>query len=66
MKTNQDGLYTIPSLNPGHYLINVRRAGFKSVTLTEVELNIQDNVVRNFALQVGSVSETVTVNGGSD
>src|SRR5580704_3515389 len=27
VKTNQDGLYTIPSLNPGHYLMNVRRAG---------------------------------------
>lgn len=63
VKTNQDGLYTIPSLPPGHYLINVRKAGFKSVTVTEVELNIQDNVVRNFGLQVGSIAETVTVNG---
>src|SRR5258706_12304066 len=62
-KTNQDGLYTIPSLHPGHYLINVRRAGFKSVTVTELTLNVQDNVVRNFALQVGSVAETVTVRG---
>jgi hypothetical protein len=61
VKTNRDGLYTIPSLQPGHYLINVRKPGFKSVTVTEVELNIQDNVVRNFALQVGSVSETVTI-----
>src|SRR6267378_1370470 len=63
VKTNQDGLYTIPSLHPGHYLINVRKAGFKSVTVTELELNIQDNVVRNFALQVGSIAETVTVDG---
>jgi hypothetical protein len=63
VKTNSDGLYTIPSLHPGHYLINVRRPGFKSVTVTELTLNVQDNVVRNFALQVGSVSETVTING---
>src|SRR5467141_1727834 len=63
VKTNQDGLYTIPSLHPGHYLINVRKAGFKSVTVTELEINIQDNVVRNFALQVGSIAETVTVDG---
>jgi hypothetical protein len=61
VKTNSDGLYTIPSLHPGHYLINVRRPGFKSVTVTELTLNVQDNVVRNFALQVGSVSETVTI-----
>jgi protocatechuate 3,4-dioxygenase beta subunit len=63
VKTNEDGLYTIPSLRPGHYRVNVRRPGFKSVTVTEVELNIQDNVVWNFALQVGSITETVTVNG---
>jgi Carboxypeptidase regulatory-like domain/TonB-dependent Receptor Plug Domain len=61
VKTNGDGLYTIPSLHPGHYLISVRKPGFKSVTVTELELNIQDNVVRNFALQVGSISETVTI-----
>src|SRR6267378_308043 len=61
VKTNQDGLYTIPSLHPGHYLISARKPGFKSVTVTEVELNIQDNVVRNFALQVGSIAETVTI-----
>src|SRR6266403_3228411 len=61
VKTNQDGLYTIPSLHPGHYLINVRKAGFKSVTVTELTLNVQDNVVRNFSLQVGSIAETVTV-----
>jgi len=65
VKTNQDGLYTIPSLHPGHYLINVRKPGFKSVTVTQLELNIQDNVVRNFALQVGSIAETVTITADS-
>lgn len=62
-RTNQDGLYSIPSLHPGQYLINVRKPGFKSVTVTELTLNVQDNVVRNFALQIGSVSETVTITG---
>src|SRR5437773_7499284 len=60
VKTNRDGLYTIPSLHPGHYLISVRKTGFKSVTVTQLDLNIQDNVVRNFALQVGSRSEEHT------
>jgi hypothetical protein len=61
VKTNRDGLYTIPSLHPGQYLVNVRKPGFKSVTVTQLTLNVQDNVVRNFALQLGSVSETVTI-----
>jgi hypothetical protein len=61
VRTNQDGLYTIPSLHPGHYLISARKPGFKTVTVTQLELNVQDNVVRNFALQVGSIAETVTI-----
>src|ERR1043166_2170297 len=32
VKTNADGLYNVPSLHPGHYLISVRKVGFKSVT----------------------------------
>jgi hypothetical protein len=59
--TNGDGLYTIPSLHPGHYVISVRKAGFKTVSVTQLDLNVQDNVVRNFMLQVGSSSESVTV-----
>jgi len=59
--TNSDGLYTIPSLHPGHYLISVRKPGFKTITVTELTLNVQDNVVRNFQLQVGSISESITV-----
>ncbi len=59
--TNSEGLYSIPSLHPGHYLISVRKPGFKTVTLTELTLNVQDNVVRNFQLQLGAISESMTV-----
>ena len=59
--TNTDGLYTVPSLHPGHYVISVRKPGFRSVSATGLELNVQDNVARNFSLQVGSAAESVTV-----
>src|SRR6185437_9552261 len=59
--TNADGLYTVPSLHPGHYVISVRKPGFRSVSATGLELNVQDNVARNFSLQVGSAAESVTV-----
>jgi hypothetical protein len=59
--TNNDGLYRIPSLHPGHYVISVRKTGFKTVSVTQVDVNVQDNVVRNFVLQVGSSAESVTV-----
>jgi hypothetical protein len=63
--TNSDGLYSIPSLRPGHYVISVRKQGFKTVSVTELTLNIQDNVVRNFQLQVGAASESITITADS-
>jgi protocatechuate 3,4-dioxygenase beta subunit len=64
--TNSDGLYTVPSLRPGHYVISVRKPGFKTVSVTQVDLNVQDNVVRNFILQIGSSSESITVTAESE
>ena len=61
VKTNQDGLYTFPSLRPGRYQISARKPGFKTFTVTQFSLNAQDNVSRDFVLQVGSTSENVTV-----
>jgi len=61
--TNQEGFYLLPALKPGRYLIVVSKQGFKTVTLKDITLNVQDNISRNFGLEVGSVSESVTVNG---
>jgi hypothetical protein len=63
--TNAEGLYAIHSLAPGHYVISVHKQGFKTVSLTGLNLNVQDNVVRNFTLQVGAVSESITINAES-
>ncbi len=60
-KTNQDGLYTFPSLRPGRYQLSAHRTGFKTVTVTQFTLNAQDHVSRDFVLQVGSAGESVTV-----
>ena len=59
--TNQEGFYLLPALKPGRYLIVVMKQGFKTVTLKDITLNVQDNISRNFSLQVGSASESVTV-----
>ena len=59
--TNQEGFYLLPALKPGRYLMVVTKQGFRTVTLKDIILNVQDNVVRNFQLQVGSISESMTV-----
>ena len=43
----------------------VSKDGFKQVMQADVVLQIQDVLSLNFGLQVGSVSETVTVTGGA-
>lgn len=59
--TNHDGIYVIPSLKPGRYRLTVTRQGFKQVVVTDVILNVQDTISRNFNLDPGAVSESVTV-----
>jgi hypothetical protein len=60
-KTNGAGIYVFTSLPPGHYHLEVEKPGFKAIAIKDIELHVQDKVERNFALEIGSVSETVTV-----
>src|SRR5229473_2631855 len=64
-KTNNAGVYNVPSVKPGHYRILVTKPGFKQIDLRDVTLNVQDSVNRNFTLDLGGVSETVIVNAGN-
>src|SRR6201987_562790 len=65
VKTNGEGIYVISSLNPGNYLMNVNKDGFRAVTVTGITLNVQENLSRNFVLQVGSTAKSVTVTAES-
>jgi hypothetical protein len=64
VNTNNTGLYTFPSVRPGRYRMEVTAAGFKVVNVTGITVNVQDHLEQNFKLAVGSVSESVTVEGG--
>src|SRR6266852_6577328 len=62
--TNDQGIYRVPSLQPGIYRMTVDKDGFKSIVKSGVELHVQDVASINFELQIGSVNETVTVQAG--
>jgi hypothetical protein len=64
-KTNGAGIYFFTGLMPGHYHVMVRKPGFKEIAIKEFELYVQDKLEQNFALEMGSVSETVTVEGNT-
>ncbi len=65
VKTNGEGVYALPSLNPGNYVMTVNKTGFRTVSVTGMTLNVQENLSRNFTLQVGSTAESVTVTAES-
>jgi Carboxypeptidase regulatory-like domain len=62
--SNAVGLFDFPALPPGRYTITTELAGFKTAT-SEVELQVQQTVRVNFALELGTLEETATVTGVS-
>jgi hypothetical protein len=65
-KTNGEGIYVFASVQPGLYSIAVGSTGFKTLIKENLVLHTQDEVAENFALGLGSVSESVTVNGNAE
>lgn len=63
--TTATGLYTIPNLPPGRYRVTVRKDGFRTIIKPDVVLNVQDFAALNFSLSLGSVLQSVTVEGGT-
>ncbi len=63
--TNDAGIYVFPSVHPGQYQVSVQKQGFKQIDLLGLIVNVQDHIEQNFRLDVGSVSESVTVEGGA-
>jgi hypothetical protein len=59
--TNGAGIYFFTGLLPGHYHLMIHKPGFKEIAVKEFELHVQDKLEQNFSLEIGSISETVTV-----
>src|SRR5712692_6205303 len=60
-----EGAYTIPFLKPGVYTVSAELAGFKKVTQPNVHLEVGQTATLNFQLQLGAVSEQLTVTAES-
>ncbi len=62
-KSNEFGLYTIALLPPGRYRTVIQQGGFRAVERKGLTLHVDEKAQIDFALEVGSVNETVTVQG---
>src|SRR5687767_11795037 len=60
-KTNDDGFYSAPGVPPGVYTISTSPTGFKKTVASGVQLHVSENLTVNLDLQVGQVTEIVTV-----
>ena len=59
--TNDDGFYGAPTLPAGRYTVTASASGFKKNVAEAVEVHVNENKVVNLDLQVGQVTETLTV-----
>jgi hypothetical protein len=64
--TNDSGLYAFTALPVGNYTITVEKQGFKTLQQTKNALQVGEPLTVDVALEVGAVSETVTVIGGTE
>ena len=63
--TDTDGEYTAPSLPPGRYTIVAEIPGFKSVTMPDVALGVDQRLRMDMKLEVGALTESITIEGTS-
>ncbi len=61
ISTNNTGEYVAPLLPVGHYTVTIEAPGFKKFTQTAIELNVNDRLTVDAALQTGNATETVNV-----
>src|SRR5580704_17503648 len=59
------GFYTIPSLAPGDYLVNVKKEGFRTTEFKRLSLSVAQALLLNVGLPLGTVQQSVEVSDES-
>jgi hypothetical protein len=63
--TDTAGEFTVPSIPTGAYSVSAELQGFKTVMVPNLRLGVDQRLRVNVKLEVGAVSETITVVGSS-
>src|ERR1700746_1371639 len=63
--TSASGFYSIPNLVPAAYTIKFEKQGFTSVDIKSATLTTAQVLTLNASLKLGSVKETIEVNGAA-
>ena len=62
-RTNHSGLYTAPSVKPGHYTATVSAPGFEKEIVEHLVVEVAAKLSFDYVLHAGAVSQTVSVDG---
>ncbi len=61
--TNEQGIYTIPGLDPGVYTVTVTASGFQTVRRSEIVLQVAQKLSLPITMEGGAVTQEITVVG---
>ncbi len=64
--TNDGGVYRIPSVQNGVYVITVTANGFKTSTFTNVKVDVGTPITVDAKLEIGNVGEIVEISSGGE
>src|SRR6478735_6365690 len=59
--TDASGEYTAPSLPTGHYTVLAELQGFKALTLSNIDVGVDQRVRIDLKLEVGAMTESVSI-----
>ena len=59
--TNREGEFSFPLLNPGMYTVTAELTGFRKLIRPGIEVRVADRIGLDLTLEVGEMSETVSV-----
>ncbi|MGH9840317.1 MAG: carboxypeptidase regulatory-like domain-containing protein [Blastocatellia bacterium] len=60
-QTGDSGVYTIPFLPVGNYVVSIEATGFKKLVSNEIKLEVNQTARVNLQLQVGAVNDVVNI-----
>src|SRR5438128_1635567 len=60
-QTDSAGYFQVPSLPVGAYRIEIRREGFQTLVVKQIDLDVATIVSQNFELKVGELNQTTEV-----
>ena len=65
VRTDSNGSFLIPAMRIGQYQLNASQTGFKKAIRNGVELHISDHLDIDLQLQVGDITQEVTVSASA-